>query len=80
MGDAHIVTGAGFGGIVCFNDRKIYEKAKLLRGWGRSSATFNESESVKKRFNCKVDNIDYDSKYVFEDLEDDKKKFYPIPG
>ena len=65
---SHIVTGAGFGGIVCFNDRKIYEKAKLLRGWGRSSATFNESESVKKRFNCKVDNIDYDSKYVFEDL------------
>ena len=28
------------GGIVCFNDFDLYQKAKLLRGWGRSSATF----------------------------------------
>ena len=65
---SHIVTGAGFGGIACFNDSKLYNKAKLLRGWGRSSATFNESETISKRFNCKIDKIDYDSKYVFEDM------------
>ena len=65
---SHIVTGAGFGGIVCFNDEKLYKKAKLLRGWGRSSANFNESENINKRFNCKVDNIPYDSKYVFQDM------------
>ena len=29
----HIINGAGTGGIVCFNDYKLYEKAKLLRGW-----------------------------------------------
>ena len=46
---SHIITGAGSGGIVCFNDKKIYEKAKLLRGWGRSSAVFNESEGIKKK-------------------------------
>ena len=40
---SHIITGAGFGGMVCFNDKETYEKAKLLRGWGRSSAIFNES-------------------------------------
>ena len=40
---SHIINGAGTGGIVCFNDYKLYEKAKLLRGWGRSSFTFNES-------------------------------------
>ena len=51
---SHIITGAGFGGMVCFNDKKIYEKAKLLRGWGRSSAVFNESEGIGKRFNTKV--------------------------
>ena len=56
---SHIINGAGTGGIVCFNDYKLYEKAKLLRGWGRSSATFNESESPEKRFNVKVSGIDY---------------------
>lgn len=65
---SHIINGAGTGGIVCFNDYKLYEKAKLLRGWGRSSATFNESESVSKRFNIKVSGIDYDAKYIFSDL------------
>ena len=48
---SHIITGAGFGGMVCFNDKKLYERAKLLRGWGRSSAVFNESEGINKRFN-----------------------------
>ncbi len=65
---SHIITGAGFGGIVCFNDKKLYEKAKLLRGWGRSSAVFNESEDIKKRFNKKIDNIPYDGKYIFSEM------------
>ena len=65
---SHIINGAGTGGIVCFNDYKLYEKAKLLRGWGRSSATFNESESVKKRFNVKISGINYDAKYIFSEL------------
>ena len=58
----------GFGGMVCFNDKKLYERAKLLRGWGRSSAIFNESEDIEKRFSAKVDGIPYDGKYIFEDL------------
>ena len=65
---SHIITGAGFGGMVCFNDKKTYERAKLLRGWGRSSAIFNESEGIKKRFNIKVDGIPYDGKYIFSDM------------
>tara|TARA_B100001057_G_scaffold481741_1_gene556131 strand:- start:3465 stop:4658 length:1194 start_codon:yes stop_codon:yes gene_type:complete len=65
---SHIINGAGTGGIACFNDPKLYQRAKLLRGWGRSSATFNESESVNKRFNIKVSGIDYDAKYIFSDL------------
>ena len=65
---SHIITGAGSGGIVCFNDINTYQKAKLLRGWGRSSATFNESESVNSRFKVKVDGIPYDGKYIFSDL------------
>ena len=65
---SHIITGAGFGGMVCFNDKKLYERAKLLRGWGRSSAVFNESEGIKKRFSIKVDGIPYDGKYIFHDV------------
>ena len=63
---SHIITGAGFGGMVCFNDKKLYEEAKILRGWGRSSAVFNESEDVKKRFSAKVSGIQYDGKYIFK--------------
>ena len=62
---SHIVTGAGFGGMACFNDKKLYEEAKILRGWGRSSATFNESEDIKRRFSAKVSGIPYDGKYIF---------------
>jgi CDP-6-deoxy-D-xylo-4-hexulose-3-dehydrase len=66
---SHIINGAGFGGIVCFNDKKLYERAKLLRGWGRSSAVFNESEEVEKRFkNVKLSGIKYDAKYIFNDF------------
>ena len=65
---SHIITGAGFGGMVCFNDKKLYEFAKLLRGWGRSSAIFNESEGIYKRFNKKVDGIPYDGKYIFSEM------------
>ena len=65
---SHIINGAGTGGIVCFNDYSLYERAKLLRGWGRSSAVFNESENATKRFNVKVSGIDYDAKYIFSDL------------
>jgi len=65
---SHIINGAGSGGIVCFNDRKLYQQAKLLRGWGRSSATFNESEKIEDRFNIKVSGIEYDKKYIFSEF------------
>ena len=65
---SHIITGAGIGGLVCFNDKKLYDRAKLLRGWGRSSAVFNESEGIKQRFGTKVDGIPYDGKYIFSEM------------
>jgi CDP-6-deoxy-D-xylo-4-hexulose-3-dehydrase len=65
---SHIITGAGFGGIACFNDKKLYERAKLLRGWGRSSAFTQENESIKSRFQSKLQGIDYDAKYIFNDF------------
>ncbi len=65
---SHIICGAGFGGIVCFNDYKKYQHAKLLRGWGRSSATFNESENANNRFDIKISGIRYDKKYIFNEF------------
>ena len=65
---SHVVTGAGFGGMVCFNDINFYKKAKILRAWGRSSAVYNESESIKSRFKQDKLKFDYDKKYVFLDF------------
>jgi CDP-6-deoxy-D-xylo-4-hexulose-3-dehydrase len=65
---SHIINGAGSGGIACFNDYKLYQNAKLLRGWGRSSAMFNESEKIEDRFNVKISGIQYDKKYIFSEL------------
>ena len=66
---SHIINCAGNGGMLCLNDRKLYEKAKLLRSWGRSSSLFDDkSENIENRFNIKIDNIDYDKKFVFEEI------------
>ena len=60
---SHIINCAGNGGMVCFKDKKLYAKAKLLRSWGRSSSLFDEkSEKIENRFNIKIDGIDYDKK------------------
>ena len=48
---SHIINCAGNGGMVCFNNKSFYNKAKLLRSWGRSSSLFKESEKIENRFN-----------------------------
>ncbi len=66
---SHIINCAGNGGMVCFNDKKKYIEAKLLRSWGRSSSLFDEkSEKIENRFNIKLDGISYDKKFVFEKI------------
>ncbi|MDC0641448.1 DegT/DnrJ/EryC1/StrS family aminotransferase [Candidatus Pelagibacter sp.] len=66
---SHIINCAGNGGMVCFNDKKQYIRAKLLRSWGRSSSLFDEkSEKIENRFNIKLDGIRYDKKFVFETI------------
>ena len=65
---SHVVTGCGFGGMVCFNDESNYNLAKSLRGWGRRSSQYGETEDYERRFSAKISDIDYDDKYVFDDL------------
>lgn len=62
---SHIITAAGAGGIICVNKEEWNRKARILRGWGRSSA-IDESEDIKKRFKVRLNNISYDSKFIFE--------------
>lgn len=63
---SHVINCAGNGGMLCVNDEALYEKAILLRSWGRSSSLFEDSESVESRFDVQLDGIDYDAKFVFE--------------
>lgn len=65
---SHVINCAGNGGMLCMNDQRLAERAKLLRSWGRSSSLFVESEAIENRFNIQVDGIDYDAKFVFEAL------------
>lgn len=64
---SHILTAGGGGGMVMMHKPKWRDKAKVLRGWGRSSSLSNESESIEKRFSTKVDGIPYDTKFIFSD-------------
>lgn len=65
---SHVVTCAGFGGAVSFNDAELARRAKLLRGWGRASSVIQDSEHARDRFEAVVDGIPYDSKFVFEGI------------
>ena len=65
---SHVVTGAGFGGMTSFKNEKHYQAAKSLRGWGRRSSLYGETEDYERRFNCQIDGMDYDDKYIFDDL------------
>ena len=66
---SHIINCAGNGGALAINDKKVMAKAKLLRSWGRSSSLFDDkSEAIENRFNISLDGIDYDAKFVFENV------------
>ena len=66
---SHIINCAGNGGALTINNDQINDKAKLLRSWGRSSSLFDDqSEAIENRFNINLDGIDYDAKFVFEEI------------
>ncbi len=65
---SHVITGAGFGGMTCFNEKKDFELALSLRGWGRRSSLYSNSEDFERRFNVKIDDMYYDDKYIFDDI------------
>ncbi len=65
---SHAITAGGNGGMLLLDKPKDRDRAKVLRGWGRSSSLFGETEDVEKRFSLKINGIRYDAKFIFQDL------------
>ena len=51
---SHIISCAGNGGMFMTNDKSIYQKAKLLRSWGRMSTLIKDSENIENRLKIKL--------------------------
>jgi len=65
---SHIISCAGNGGMFMTNDKKLYERAKVLRSWGRMSTVIKDSENINKRLNIKLHGFEYDKKFVFSEV------------
>jgi CDP-6-deoxy-D-xylo-4-hexulose-3-dehydrase len=65
---SHIITAGGGGGMILVNNKKWYDRARVLKGWGRSSSLYSESEAVEDRFKTKIDGIQYDAKFIFDEI------------
>jgi CDP-6-deoxy-D-xylo-4-hexulose-3-dehydrase len=65
---SHIISCAGNGGMFLTNNRKYYEKAKVLRSWGRMSTLIKDSENINKRLGVKLKGIEYDKKFIFSEV------------
>ncbi len=65
---SHIISCAGNGGMFLTNNFSIYNKAKVMRSWGRSSTLMKDSEDIKKRLSIKLRGFDYDKKFVFSEV------------
>ena len=64
---SHIITAAGEGGMICMNNSEWERRARILRGWGRTSA-ITESEDIEERYSSSLDEIPYDSKFIFKEI------------
>jgi len=73
---SHIITAAGTGGMVCFDDDDLVDRALLLRRWGRRSEVqlFGSTKGVEKRFFSVIEgddqnpDIEYDNLFIFDEV------------
>jgi CDP-6-deoxy-D-xylo-4-hexulose-3-dehydrase len=59
---SHLITAAGSGGMVMFNNEKLLKRATMFRDWGRIG---DNSEDMKTRFEFSIDGIPYDYKFLY---------------
>lgn len=65
---SHIINAAGGGGMILVNRADWYRRLLVLRGWGRSSGLFAESEDLSERFKMKLAGAPYDGKFFFTEV------------
>ena len=65
---SHVISCAGNGGMLLTDNKKVYEKAKILRSWGRMSTLIKDSENIKKRLDIKLKGFEFDKKFVFSEV------------
>src|SRR5438105_4595863 len=68
---SHIITAAGTGGMVCFDDDALTDKALLLRRWGRRSEVqlFGSKKGVDRGFFSTIDgDLEYDNLFIFDEV------------
>lgn len=64
---SHVISCAGNGGMFLTDNKSLYEKAKVLRSWGRMSTLVKDSERISERLNIRLSGIEYDRKFVFSE-------------
>ncbi len=68
---SHIITAAGTGGMICFHDDELADKALLLRRWGRRSEVqlFGSKKGQGERFFSQIDDgLEYDNIFIFDEI------------
>ncbi len=68
---SHIITAAGTGGMVCFDDDELADKALLYRRWGRRSEVqlFGSQKGKAQRFFSTIDDgLEYDNLFIFDEV------------
>ena len=68
---SHIITAAGTGGMVCFDEDALADKALLLRRWGRRSEVqlFGSKKGVESRFFSNIESdLEYDNLFIFDEV------------
>jgi CDP-4-dehydro-6-deoxyglucose reductase, E1 len=68
---SHIITAAGTGGMVCFDDDALADRALLFRRWGRRSELqlFGSRKGIDRSFFSTIDgDLEYDNLFIFDEL------------
>jgi CDP-6-deoxy-D-xylo-4-hexulose-3-dehydrase len=68
---SHIITAAGTGGMVCFDDADLADRALLLRRWGRRSEVqiYGSRKGAGDRFFSEIDgDLEYDNLFIFDEV------------
>lgn len=59
---SHIITAMGSGGMVMSDDKKMIDRIRTMRDWGRG---VDVSESIEDRYKYEIDGFPYDGKFWY---------------